>query len=140
MDRKTVRRRLQKVQPAGELRGNSAFALAAAAAALVGLGDADEDRAPTDPFKRKAYWQAASEEQKFRQRRGELIERSTVEQLFASLVKTVVLSLETLPDEAERRLGLSAEHTEALLEVMDSQRVALHGRIVELAEQDLGGE
>lgn len=136
MDRRTVKRRLDSVGPSGTVRGHHGYRMRDVAPALLaGHGVGGEDEVPADPFKRKAYWQARAEEEQFRERRGELLERQAVEQLFAGAMKVLVLAMETLPDDIERRLGLTADQVDDFVRICDERRAEVHTSLLRLAAE-----
>ena len=74
------------------------------------------------PKNRKEHWAAEKIKDDVRTNRGELLIKDDVRQDYASLVKTLVAGINSIPDRLERDCGLSPEQIDVVIEVTDSIR------------------
>lgn len=132
IDRKTVSKRLDEagVRPSGQRDGYPVYRLRDAAEAILGLREADgvppEKMKPAD---RRAHWQAENERQKFEQQSGQLILADEVQSEMASLVKSMVRVLETLPDTMERDLRCPRETVEYVQKKIRDLRTEMAAKV-----------
>lgn len=140
MDRRTVTKYLEEagVKPSAIRDGNNVYPLRAAAEAILGLRETDgvppEKMKPAD---RRAHWQAENERQKFEQQTGQLILAAEVQAEMASLVKSVVRSLETLPDRIERDLRCGSDVVDYLQKAIRLMRAEMAERVSTEDEADV---
>jgi hypothetical protein len=75
-----------------------------------------------DPFKRKAHFQAAQEEVKYRQECGELVPKIEMETEFARAMKVFARFCDTLPDILERDAGATPAQVSMIEKRIDQAR------------------
>lgn len=128
LHRQTVSQRVAGLTPA--LGSNSKLKLYSLRdLILTGLTEkmsADVDS--LSPVDRRAFWQAENERLKYEEKTGELIPASEVALEMGTMAKSVVQTLETLPDILERDCGLQPKDLIRVQQVIDDVRdqMALH--------------
>lgn len=70
-------------------------------------------------------YRAGLAEMEYKKRAGELIERSDVESVASRLHAFLAQSLRTLPDDLERRAGITADQAEIVNQVIDSLTISI---------------
>lgn len=133
MDRKTVSKRLAEcnVPPAGKRDGYPIYdGRQACEACLLPQTLAGED-GPLDPrqmkpMDRRAWFQSERERISLEADARQLIAAGEVESEMAELVRGFVQFLDTLGDQLERDVGLTAEQVEAANKSISRQRGALY--------------
>lgn len=147
LDRATVRKRLAEagVEPAGESRGNSLYALRDVGPALFSTNsapadiDAIQNPALMPPKERKDWYQSENERVKLEESTRQLIPESEVVAVFSSMTKAVVQVLETVPDLLERDCALSPQAVSHVQNVIDDLRFTLAERTYHACASDLTG-
>jgi hypothetical protein len=133
MDRKTVAKRLAdfNVPPAGKRDGYPVYdGRQACEACLLPQTLAGED-GPLDPrqmkpMDRRAWYQSESERMSVETKAGQLIPAGEVEAGYADMARSFVQFLDTLGDQMERDVGLTAEQVEAVNKSIAKQRGDLY--------------
>ena len=141
IDRRTVTKRIEEagLVAAGKRGGHPVYALRDVGPVLyrvpgasASLNDPDK-MTPTD---RKAWFQSETERVKLMTEMGQLCPVEDVHRTFATMVKTVVNSLETIPDILERDCGLDADSVQRVQDSIDSVREHLALRLQEVFTED----
>lgn len=137
MDRGTVRRRLREagVLPAGTKNGISTYALKDVGPALFGevISAADDAINPDNlmPKDRKDWYQSENERIKFEKELRMLVPVEEVHREMSSLAKSVVNSLDSLPDLLERDAGLPPAMIEVVERIIDNVREQMYRAVLE---------
>jgi hypothetical protein len=138
IDRRTVKKRLEGITPAGEVNGYQAWRLRDVAIAVMGpqaayAGDPDfidpEKLHPTD---RLSHYRAEREKSKWLAEERHLIPAGEVEQVVATAFKSLAQSLDTLPDVLERDCALGPDEVERAIEVVDAAREGLYQQLLDV--------
>lgn len=116
--RETLKKRLAAadVRPAGEHRGNSVWRLRDAFQAWVVCPEANIGPEALPPAARKAHYQALREEILYRQECGDLVPVDQYREELGRVAKAIGLFMDTLPDQIERRCGLSGHQVTVVVE------------------------
>ena len=119
-DRDTVRASIgrAKIEPAGQLGGYPAYRLSDAVKALL-QRHGDVDPATLTPQDRKALADAKLREHTLSVKDGTFLPREEFKNAVAVAYSTCAQSILSLPDNLERKLGLTAEQTEFAEMVVD---------------------
>lgn len=122
--RETLRKRLDAagVKPAGEHRGNPLWRVRDVYQAIITGPDSPIDPAALPPIQRKAHYQAQREEILYRQECGELLPVDQYCEELARVAKIFNRFMDTLPDQIERRCGLSGPQVAAVVEETNKLR------------------
>lgn len=91
-----------------------------------GAGDDPTNMTPHD---RLNHWKAVREETKHREEARQLLPASDYERALSSALKTVAMTLESLPDVLERDAGISGAAVEACQRTIDRMREDLYLRL-----------
>ena len=134
IDRATMTKRLKEavIQPAGKKGAHAIYAIKDAARAIhhkAGPGNPDLDL-DLFPEARKAWFQSENERLKFEQATGQLIPEADCARALASLAKTFVSCLDSLPDQLERDSGLTPEVLVSIQEICDGARDSAHEELL----------
>jgi len=140
IDRRTVKKKLLDIVPAGKLSGANAWHMKDAAGVLADIAIMPEDFA--DPSKlppgvRDQHYSAELKRLTFEERERILIPETEYHADLSAALKLVVNTLENIPDILERDCNLSGETVERCIEVIDGLRDELAKDLCEL-EVDLG--
>ena len=134
--RETIQKRLADahVRPAGARSGNPTYLLKDVVAALVDhsagvAGDEDFDPRRLKPLDRRAWYQSEAERMSVETKAGQLIPAGEVEAEMAELARGFVQFLDTLGDQLERDVGLTAEQVDAVNKSIAKQRAALYAQL-----------
>lgn len=138
VDRHTLAKRIKaaRLRPSGKHRGNPVYEIAEVAELIHGaLDDPDEpldlDR---DPKARKDWFQSENERLKFEKEQRELIPVGEVEETVATAFAVVAHLLRAIPDNLERKRGLSGEHVEAVEKEIIEIQHTMADRLSELSD------
>lgn len=137
MDRKTVSKRLAEcnVPPAGMRDGYPVYdGRRACEACLNQIGLSDETGERIDPrnlkpMERRAWYQSERERMAVESEARQLIPAIEVHDEMAELVRAFVQFLDTLGDQLERDVSLTAEQVDAVNKSITSQRSALYAQL-----------
>lgn len=137
IDRRTVKKRLEGITPAGESSGgHPAWRLRDAAAAVLGLrapvaeGATDPDQLP--PKERLDHYRAEREKVKWETEQRISIPAPEVESVVAAAFKVLSQGLDTIPDVLENDCALGAAEVERTIEVVDGIRDSLYQQLLDL--------
>lgn len=127
----TRRIRLARIEPSGK-RGKSLTYRLSDLLRCAYLMDDEGNFNPSglDPFKRKAHFQAAQEEVRYRAECGELIPKIQVEECFADAMKIAARFFDTLVDVLERDCGVSRAQLLAIDDRLDKMREEFYQALV----------
>jgi hypothetical protein len=125
--RDTVNRRLDDAGVLASADGG--FRLKDVLAAFAEASPVDPDK--LRPFERKAFYQAEHEKLQLQAERGELVPRLEVEQEQARILKSIAVSLDTLPDRFERDVGANPAQVGKLETLLDEVRESLYSTLAE---------
>lgn len=136
IDRRTVKKRLEGMPPAGVLNGHPAWRLRDIAGAVLGLKAAVPD-GETDPDKltpkdRLDHYRAEREKIKWEAEQRISIPAPEVESVVAGAFKILSQGLDTIPDVLENDCALGAAEVERAIEVVDGIREGLYQQLLEL--------
>ncbi len=136
LDRDTVQKRIAaaNIVPSGKRGGHPVYRLKDCIKAVM-LTD-EEGRTDPDklePYQRQAHYKAELDRLKLEQETRELIPRIEVEQEQARIMRSMSLTLDTLPDVIERDCGVGAETLARIERSIDECRENLYK---ELSESD----
>jgi hypothetical protein len=141
LDRRTVKKRLAGVQPAGTTKhGYPTYRIRDAAPALLALAasgdaeDADPERLP--PKDRKDWYDGELRRLQLQERARQLVPESDVRREMATLLKAVGATLETLPDVLERDAGIGGAAVERAQLAIDALREQLFRALTDELEPD----
>lgn len=137
IDRRTVKKRLEGIAPAGESSGgHPAWRLRDVAGAVLGLrapvpdGVVDPDTMP--PKERLDHYRAEREKSKWEQEQRISIPAPEVEAVVAAAFKVLSQGLDTIPDVLENDCALGPAEVERSIEVVDGIRDSLYQQLLEL--------
>lgn len=134
VDRRTVKRRVEGIPPAGEVNGYPAWRLRDVAVAVMGpqvaSPDADPDVLP--PSERLNHYRAEREKAKWLSEQRFQIPVAEVEQVVATAFKSMAAALDTLPDVLERDCALRPEEVERAIAVIDGAREGMYQQLLEV--------
>lgn len=135
-DRDTVRAAIgrAKIEPAGKLGGYPAYRLSDAIKALLAR-HGDVDPSTLTPQDRKALADAKLREHTLSVKNGEYLPRDAYRNATAEAYARCASSIRSIPDNLERRLGLTPEQSEFAEEVIDRILGALHDEMKAAHEQ-----
>lgn len=133
VDATTIARRIRagRVEPSGK-RGKSPTYRLADLLRCAYMMDDEGNFNPSglDPFKRKAHFQAAQEEVRYRAECGELIPKIQVEACFADAMKIAARFFDTLVDVLERDCGVSRAQLLSIDDRLDKMREEFYQALV----------
>lgn len=138
IDRRTVKKRLEGIPPAGEASGHQAWRLRDVAIAVMGpqaafAGDPDFiDPDKMHPTDRLSHYRAEREKSKWLAEERFQIPSGEVEKVVATAFKSLAQSLDTLPDVLERDCALGPVEVERAIEVIDAAREGLYQELLEV--------
>ncbi len=136
IDRRTVKKRLDGIPPAGEVSGHPAWRLRDVAVAVMGpqaavtIGGLDPDELP--PKDRLDHYRAEREKIKWQAEERISIPAPEVEAVVASAFKALSQGLDTIPDVLENDCALGAAEVERTIEVIDGIREGLYQQLLEV--------
>lgn len=137
IDRRTVKKRLEGIAPAGESTGgHPAWRLRDVAGAVLGLRDpiaegaVDPDCLP--PKERLDHYRAEREKSKWELEQRISIPAPEVESVVAAAFKVLSQGLDTIPDVLENDCALGASEVERAIEVVDGIRDGLYQQLLDL--------
>ncbi|WP_375738062.1 DUF1441 family protein [Pseudomonas boanensis] len=136
IDRRTIKRRLDGIPPAGEVNGYPAWRLRDVAIAVMGpqvspvLNGVDPDDLP--PKERLDHYRAERERIKWEAEQRISIPAPEVEQVVATAFKALSQGLDTIPDVLENDCALGAAEVEKAIEVIDGIREGLYQQLLEV--------
>lgn len=138
VDRRTVKRRLEGIPPAGETNGHPAWRLRDVAVAVMGAQVADDpegyDPDKLHPTDRLSHYRAEREKIKWEAEQRISIPAPEVERVVASAFKALSQGLDTIPDVLENDCALGAAEVERTIEVIDGIREGLYQQLIELCD------
>lgn len=137
-DNDTIARRIKvaNIQPVGKNARENRYRLADLLQCAYLLDDEGNlNPAGLDPFKRKAHFQAATEEVRYRAECGEFIAKLEVESDYATVFKAAARLRENLPDVLERDCGLTPAQIEIVQQLVDKMFEEFH-RVLNRDEQE----
>lgn len=117
-----------KIEPAGQLGGYPAYRLSDAIKALLAR-HGDVDPATLSPSDRKALADAKLREHTLAIKQGEYLPREAVRQGCAVAYQMVAQSIRSIPDNLERKLGLTPDQTEFAELVVDQISTDLYNQM-----------
>ncbi len=134
MARETCKKRLQQagVASSGKHKGHDIFRIGAAARAILApeIENArEEDPEKMSPKDRLDWYRGARERTKHMEECGDLMRAADFETALASAIKTIAVTLESLPDVMERDAGIDGAAVERCQVVVDRMREDLHKRL-----------
>ena len=129
-DRDTIRAAIGRanIEPAGALGGYPAYRLSDAVKALLAR-HGDVDPSTLSPQDRKALADARLREHALKVKEGEYLPRENVRQGCAVSFQMVAQSVRSIPDNLERKLGLTPEQVEFAERVVDQICADLYSQI-----------
>lgn len=136
IDRRTVKKRLEGIPPAGETNGHPAWRLRDVAIAVMGpqasaqLGGSDPADLP--PKDRLDHYRAEREKIKWETEQRLSIPAPEVEQVVATAFKALSQGLDTLPDVLENDCALGPDEVERVIEVVDGIREGLYQQLLDV--------
>lgn len=136
IDRRTVKKRLEGIPPAGETNGHPAWRLRDVAIAVMGpqasaqLDGIDPDDLP--PKDRLDHYRAEREKIKWETEQRLSIPAPEVEQVVATAFKALSQGLDTLPDVLENDCALGPDEVERVIEVVDGLREGLYQQLLDV--------
>ena len=95
------------------------------------VGDTDPER--LSPSDRKAWYEGEARRRDLQERDRELIPAIEVEQAIRTAFAAIGQSLRSIPDNLERRIGISPAVAEQIEEILDEEMTALADRLSSLA-------
>lgn len=136
---RTVARRMEGVEPDGEVNGTPGWYAATAARVLVAPGaipakGGDPDLLP--PMDRLSFWRSERERLRVELENGTLLTRIEVEQQLARVSELVGRFYDTLPDVMERDGLLSPSDLARLETALDGNREELYRALVDPKEDE----
>ena len=140
MNRGTVRKRIQAagVRPSSVRKGVQHYALADVGPALFSeqLVVGGEDPNDLPPQERRAWYQSENERLKFEKETSQLVPLQDMQRDVSIMAKSIITMLDTLPDQLERDLGLTADTVQSIQDSCDAAREQLYTRILDDLEED----
>ncbi|QEY62530.1 DUF1441 family protein [Metapseudomonas lalkuanensis] len=136
IDRRTVKKRLEGIPPAGETNGHPAWRLRDVAIAVMGPQSAaqtfgvDPDELP--PKDRLDHYRAEREKIRWESEQRISIPAPEVEQVVATAFKALSQGLDSIPDVLENDCALGAAEVERTIEVIDNIREGLYQQLLEV--------
>ena len=94
-------------------------------------GETDPER--LSPSDRKAWYEGEARRRDLQERDRELIQAIEVEQAIRTAFAAIGQSLRSIPDNLERRIGISPAVAEQIEEILDEEMTALADRLSSLA-------
>ena len=132
LDKKTVTKRLEGLQPCGKKKGYPAWTIAAAAARLVEaepLSGQNPDE--MGAFERKAWFDGSRSELEYGKEKGLLIEVEEMTEVVGEAFKMFSSFLSMLPGAVSNQLDLSVDQLEKIQDVCDRQRDRLADQLID---------
>lgn len=140
IDRRTVKKRLEGIAPAGVSGGgHPAWRLRDAAAAVLGLrapladGAVDPDK--LQPKDRLDHYRAEREKAKWELEQRVSIPAPEVEAVVAEAFKALSQGLDSIPDVLEKDCALGAKEVELAIDVVDGIRYSLYEKLLDLCNR-----
>lgn len=136
IDRRTVKKRLDGIPPAGEVNGHPAWRLRDVAITVMGpqaattIGGLEPDELP--PKDRLDHYRAEREKIKWQAEERISIPAPEVEAVVARAFKELSQGLDTIPDVLENDCALGAAEVERAIEAIDGIREALYQQLLEV--------
>ncbi len=128
ISRETIARKIAGVKPAGNRAGHPVYALRDVGPALWGETFSSAVTNPDDlpPKDRKDWYDSELKRLQYEQDLTKLLKAEEVRAAWASALKAIMLTLDTLVDVVERDAGLTPEQASIIQRVIDRQREALY--------------
>lgn len=126
LHRQTLTKRIKQggLRPSGKWRGNPIYEIAAVAELLFSpeVGPDEDVNFDRDPKARKDWYDSENARLRFEKEQRELIPVSEVEETVGTTFAAIAHLLRSIPDNLERKRGLSAELVELVeREILDVQ-------------------
>lgn len=141
MDPSDVKRRLSECPPVATKKTGYVYSLPIAARYLVkpvfDVTSYLKNMKPSElpPVLQSAYWDALNKKQKWEENAGHLWRTERVIEVFGDTFKTIKNDMQLWPDTIEREVGLTEEHREVLLKLIDALQDELYQTLVKMAKQ-----
>lgn len=136
IDRRTVKKRLEGIPPAGETSGHPAWRLRDVAIAVMGPQASAQlygiDPAELPPKDRLDHYRAEREKIKWEAEQRLSIPAPEVEQVVATAFKALSQGLDTLPDVLENDCALGPDEVERVIKVVDGIREGLYQQLLDV--------
>lgn len=135
MNRNSIARRLADIPRAGGNGSNlKLYLLGDALGALV--MPSMQENGKMSPQDRKAWYQSENERLKFEKEEREVIPVDEVVQVYSSMLKAVVMVLETLPDILERDCGLTPAAVNRVQGIIDDLRDEMARKVADSENEE----
>ena len=132
LNRETIRRRLEGVEPRHKLGGHPAYELGEALRAICRpKGDVDPDA--LSPIERKAWFDSEVRRRQLQVQDRELIPAAEVEAAVSTAFSAIAQGLRSIPDIIERRCGAPPEMVEEIERIIDAEMAALADKLARLS-------
>ena len=140
VDRRTISKRIAEagIDPCGARQGHPVYLLSDVARVVFNpsLGAAGPEDLDKFPEQRKAWYQSENERIKFETSVGQLIHQSVFVRETSLVIKNMVNSLDSLPDQMERDFGLAPKVVASVQKAIDAAREQAYHAVVKATGKD----
>ncbi len=135
LDRRTVSKRIQGIEPSGKSNGHPVYRLVDVAPALIDSppqAASENDPDSMVPFDRDKWYASEQKRIALEEKAGRLLDYDETQMLLARALKSLQQNILAAPDMAESMLGLTPEQSERMVEWADSLLRNLRKELAEL--------